>query len=800
MNDLKFALRQLLKNPGFTAVAVLTLALGIGANTVIFSALQAVLFRQPPYAQPDALVRITETQTQSATGRGTSPANLLQMERTSTAFSGMSAYFGARDNGSAIGEAESFLTGAGNPVRLKCLGVLPGLFDVLGVAPMLGRNFTTNEIYDSSVVMLSYGCWQTQFAADPNIIGRAITLGGNSKTVIGVMPRGFFFPSKEFQVFWTPGMAPGTFEPDKQSWLSVIARLRPGVSIEQARSQLSGVADQLTALYPEANKNLGLRVTGFHSFIAASSRPALLLLLLAVEVLFLIVCSNLANLLLSRASSRGREFSIRSALGAGRGRIVRQLLTESLALSVLGGLCGFALAATSLVALRRLVPGVIPSFAELGIGTEAILFNGAMTLLAPLLFGIVPAVTASRPGSLGVRGESAPRSAGLIRNALISAEVALSVVLLASAGLLIHSFLRLENADLGFRTKHTVTFRLVSSGPEGGLGGGAPMLADIENRLRALPGVQAVGGTWSLPLRQLQDPTLTATVEGRDGDCSVLRGAVTLDYFKALRTPLLQGRFFNDSDTATSLRVALVNEAFQKAYLQGEDPVGKRFKLGRAADANAPWLTIVGVVGDQKRNGIDKPVAPAVWGPVSQITPPTLSFVLRGSGSPGALVACARSVLQAAYKDLNLLDVATLDELVQGSIGDQRFRSSLLSAFASVALLLSAIGVYGVLAFSVVQRSAEIGIRMALGAQRGDVLRLVLRQGLKPAIIGLVFGLAGALASSRVMRGLLYGIGPNDPVTFVSVMALLLIVATLACWLPARRASKVDPMNALRSE
>ena len=796
--DIRYGTRVLHKNAGFTVVAVLTLGLGIGASTGMFIVLQGVLFRQPPYPQPERLIKITETQSKSGASRGTSPVNLLYWEQANTTFSGLSAYFGANANGSATGDSEALLTGIGEPVRLRCLGVLPGLFDVLGVAPMLGRNFARNEVYDATVVILSYACWQRQFAADPNIIGRSITLGGNAKTVIGVMPKSFFFPSKEFQVFWTPGMNPGTFESDQQSWLSVIARLKPGISIQQATSQMVGLEHQLQTLYPEQNRDAAVHLEDFHSFITTSSRPALLLLFVAVELLFLIVCSNLTNLQLSRAASRRREFSIRNALGASHGRLIRQLLTESMILSTLGGLLGLAAAIITQFTLNRLFPQVVPTSAELRIDSRVILFNVAITAVAPMLFGIIPALSASRPEHLSQRNESAPRSSGKVREILVSSEVALTVILLVGAGLLFHSFLSLERADPGFRTEHAVSFRLISTGREGGLSGGLRTLADIEKRLRSLPGVQAAGGTWSLPLRSLQDPEQTVTIEGRPGDAEVLRGAITDEYFKALLTPLLRGRFFNESDTAASPPVAIGNAAFEKACFHGENSLGKRFKYGHLEDANRPWITIVGIVADQKRNGIDKPVPPAIWGPVSQVTPPTLSFVLRGEGDPTALVASARREIQSAYKDITLMDVATLHELVQTSIGDQRFRTSLVCAFAGVALLLSAIGVYGMLAFSIAQRSIEIGIRMALGAQRGDVLRLLLRQGIKPAAIGLAIGLAGALASSRVLQGFLYDVLPSDPLTFVTVPLVLALVALLACWFPARRATRVELMVALR--
>jgi putative ABC transport system permease protein len=800
MNDLNYAFRQLLKNPGVTTVAVLTLALGIGASTGVFTALQAILLQRPPYADPDRMVRITEIQDQEGAGRATSPANLLVWQTATNVFAGVSAYFGARDNGAAIGDSEAFLTGEGQPVRLKCLGVIPGLFELLRVKPLLGRSFTSEELYDSTVVILSYGCWHSQFGSAPDIIGRSIVLGGQVKTVIGVMPPGFYFPSKEFEIYWTPGGDPGTFESTKDCYLSVVGRLRPRITVQQAAEQLRNLAKHLEDLDPTANRGLQVRLKNFRDSLAASSRSALLLLLVAVAALFLIVCANIANLQLSRATTRGREFSIRSALGAGRRHLIRQVLLESLLISVLGGLLGYVAARATTVALQRLAPNLFPSFAEFRVDTWMIVFNIAITLVAPLLFGIIPALKASRPGQLGERRQFSTREAVSMRSVLVSSEVALSVMLLVASGLLVRSFLLIESTDPGFNSGHTVTFRLISSGREGGLGGGAPTLMDIERRLGEVPGIRALGGTWSLPLVQLQDPASTVSVEGHLDECHALRGAVTPGYFDAMQTPLLRGRYFNPSDTPSSLRVAVINSAFEKAYFAGENPIGRRLKIGPLQDQNAPWMTIVGVVADQKRNGIDQPVPPAVWGPVTQVTPPTLSFVLRGDAGAKALIGGARKALESAYKEVALVDVATLNDLVQGSIADRRFRASLVSSFGGLALLLSAIGVFGVLSFAVGQRYCEIGIRMALGAQRGQVMWLVLREGMKPVVIGLAVGLGAALASTALLRGLLYGVGPNDPLTFAMVPLVLLTVGALACWLPARQATQIDPIAALRYE
>jgi putative ABC transport system permease protein len=417
-----------------------------------------------------------------------------------------------------------------------------------------------------------------------------------------------------------------------------------------------------------------------------------------------------------------------------------------------------------------------------------------------MLVGIIPALSASRPDSLRARGDSKSRSNRLLRDVLVSSEVALSVVLLVCAGLLFHSFQRLESADVGFQANHAVSFRLLLSDPPYPESEQARIFTDIDNRLRTLPGVEAAGASFSVPLRGRQGRTVVATVEGRDGDCDLHLGAVTPDYFRAVGTPLLRGRFFNESDVKGSLPVVIVNEAFEKAYLGSGNPVGKRFKYGRLTDTNYSWITIVGVVADQKQERIELPVQPATYRPLTQVTPPTVAFVLRGPGDPNGLVASARREIHSVYKDLALIDVATLDDLVHGSIGDQRFRTSLISVFAGLALLLAALGVYGVLAFSVAERTGEIGVRMALGAQRGDVLQLILCQGMKSASIGVGIGLMGAFASTHLMRGLLFGVGPTDPPTFFGVSLLLTTAAALACWLPARRAVRVDPMVALRYE
>lgn len=781
-SDLRYAGRSLARSRIFTAVAVATLALGIGASTAIFTVGRAVLLRPLPYAQPDRLVAISEVdRLKPSTGANVASADFVEWQRGSTAFSGMASYAGIDERGRS--HFNLFLTGAGETSILVGMVAGTNLFEVLGVAPVRGRNFASG---DDHVAILSYRCWQTQFGGDPHIVGRSITLSGTPRDVIGVMPPGFFFPYKEVEVF----VPPGAFTPDRVFHdVGVIARLRPGVSLRQAGAQMAAIGARLQREYPQTNANLNAQVDGWHSTLAATSRPALWLLFSAVGILFAIVCSNLAHLQLGRMASRRREFGVRKALGASRGRLVRQLVTENLLLSLLGGLLGLGAAAAARAALLRFAPEAIPPYADLRIDSWVILFNLLATLAAPLLFGIGPALSAATPDALRDRAGSSTRSKRT-RGFLTAAEVALSVVLVVCAGLLIRSLVRLENVDLGFRAERTLSFRLDMSDfvrPEEQR---ARQYAEIESRLLEQPGIEAAAATARPVLGGGSGGEATVTIQGRERRLRL--ELVSPGYFLAMRTPLLRGRFPNPSDTKQTDLIVVVNAAFENVYFPGRNSIGRQIGLGRREG------TIVGVVADLKQESVDQPVQPAAFIPSTQIVPHAVTFFVRGRGDRHALVAAARSAVHAVNRAVPLANIATLDELVQASISGPRVRTWLLSLVAGAALFLAALGVYGVLAYSIVQRSAEISIRMALGASARQLVGMILLDGIRPVAAGAVIGFAGAYAVGRLIRSLLFGTVPADPPTYLMTVVILAGVSLCACAIPAIHATRVDPMESLR--
>ncbi|PYT35086.1 MAG: hypothetical protein DMG58_03120, partial [Acidobacteria bacterium] len=797
--DLRYAARTLRKNPGFTMVAILTLGLGIGANTAMFSVAQAVLWRPLPYAHPDRLVEISETNPLKRwTHTVVAPANFADWQKMNTVFIGIGAY----------DPTEVFLTGEGEPQRLKGIALTANLFEVLGVAPLLGRTFRNEETFEgkSRVAILSYNLWQTGFAGDPHIVGRSVSLTGKTYDVVGVMPSAFFFPGHDKQIYIPFGFKPSIFvEHRRPHYLNVIARLRDGVSLAQASRQMTGVASRLEQMYPDTNTKMGVRLDGFHDTLTQEKRPALAMLLSAVCVLFLIVCSNVANLQLGCAAARVREFSIRQALGAGRARLVRQLLTESLALSLAGGALGLALAVFARAALLRWIPAAIPRYAELRIDTWVVFFGAAITVLAPLLFGIVPALASSRADSLRDRGDTGSRRGRSLRNVLVGCEVALSVVLVVGAGLLIRSLIGLENVDPGFNPDHAVSFSLAL--PEIRYAKSertVRTIEEIESRIRTEAGVQVVGTGMVLPLHGTAW-TDDASVEGHapgDYERELRHNVVTPDFFRATGTRLIRGRSLNGFDTEKSPPVTLVNESLAKNYFRGADPIGKRIKFGLMQDKD-PWVTVVGMVADMKQDGMAARVEPEVYVPLTQADAEGglgVSVVVRGSCNPDALIAAARREIHAIDKDLALTDVTTLRDLVHNSVGDQRFRTTLLAGFAGCALFLAALGVYGVLAYSVAQRTREIGVRMALGASAAQLFRMVLRDGMRPVFAGSIVGMAGAYAVTGLIQSLLFGVAPVDPPTYLLTFAILAAVALAACVVPAAKAIRVDPLVSLREQ
>jgi predicted permease len=804
LQDIRYALRTLRREPAFSAVAVFTLAIGIGATTAMFSVANAVLLRPLPYQDPDRLIEVTETNPlKSWTHTVVAPANFADWQKLNTVFSGMAAYNGV--DGKGASNFSLFFTGGAEPQQIKGLAVSGNLLRVLGVSPLLGRDFTDQETFEGPdrVAILGYGLWQSLFAGDPSVVGRTISLSGRNYSVVGVMPRAFFFPGRDVQL-WVPlGYKPGIFvEMRRPHWLHVIARLRPGVSLEQARAQMTAVAAQLERQYPDTNTRMGVRLEEFHAILASESRPALTMLLGAVGVLFLIVCANIANLQLGRAVGRTREMAIRGALGAARARLVRQVLTEALVLSAFGGACGLVLAMAARTTLVRFAPAAVPIFADVRLDRSVLIFTLVITIVAPIVFGLIPALTASRAERLTERTESASRQTRSLRDVLVTCEVGLSVVLVVGALLLVRSLVRLQQVDPGFDPEHVVSFRVTlpnvryqKSEDQ------VRAFADIERRLRAMPGVEAVGATSTLALRGYTW-TGDATVEGRGGDDyerELRHEAITPDYFRAMGIPLIAGRMLDARD-GKDQRVTLVNEALAAKYFRGVDPIGKRIKFGRPKDKDEEWITIVGIVGNEKQEAMDRPVQPEVYVAVERNPQNPLTFVVRGSLDTGSTVAAARQEVHAVDKDLALTDITTLRELVDHSMNNERFRTILLSGFAGVALFLAALGLYGVLAYFVVQRSRELGIRLALGAQPTALFRLVVRQGMRPVVIGSVAGLIGAAAATGLMRSLLFGIDPIDPPTYLATAATLAAVALMACATPALRATQLDPLVALREE
>ena len=805
LQDIRYGLRTLRKNPAYSLVAIATLAVGIGAGTAVFSVASAVLLRPLPYQDPSRLVRVFETNPLRNWSRNiASPANYADWKRRNTVFTDIAAY--EQFNSTGSGASEIFLTGQGEPQGLKSLGVTGNLFNVLGTAPLLGRLFTDEETFDGKgrVVILTYGLWQSAFAGDPAIVGRSITLSGRNYDVVGVMPRDFFFPGRDVHLFVPVAYQPAVFVRNRRPhYLGVVARLKPGATLERAQHEMDAIAGSLEKEYPDTNTRMGVRLEAFHDSLSYTPRPALLMLSGAVGVLFLIVCANIANLQLGRATVRVRELAIRRALGAGRRRLVRQLVTESLILSLAGGALGFALAIFARAAVQQLAASAIPLFAEVRLDRPVMLFCIALSLVAPLLFGVLPALLSSRPERLNERGEVASRDTRFLRGALIAAEVALSIVLVVGAVLFGRSFVQLQAVDPGFDQNQVVTFTL--SLPAARYPNNVERLRayeEIERRLREQPGVQSAGAVSTLALRGYTW-TGDATIEGRstttEWERELRHKSVTPGYFKTMNIRLVAGRLFDDSDRVDQPRVTVVNEALAQRYFRGDDPIGRRLKFARPQDNDA-WVTVVGVVANEKQDGLEHTPAPQAYSAIRQRMQNPLTFVVRSALDEASVAALARREVQAVDRDLALTAVAPMRTVVSESMGDHRFRTVLVGAFAGVALLLAALGIYGVLAYFVSQRARELGIRLALGARPQALFAMVVRQGMRPVIIGTVLGLAAALALTGVMRSLLFGVDPVDPGTYAAASVTLGVIALAACAIPAMRATRVDPLVALRDE
>ncbi|HKP85852.1 MAG TPA: ABC transporter permease, partial [Blastocatellia bacterium] len=710
------------------------------------------------------------------------------------------------------------LAGEGGPERVLGVRTSAGLFPVLGIDPVIGRTFTEEEDRAGGVpvVVLSCSLWRRHFNADVNVVGQPITLNDKTYTVVGVMPAGFEFPGglsfrnrviSEPIEFWTP-IAPfaGQQSRELHQHLS-IGRLKPGVTVEQARTEMSVIGDRLEQQYPEANSGISVRVLPMHEQITGNIRPALLVLLGAVAFVLLIACANVANLLLARAMVRQKEIAIRTALGANRWRIIRQLLTESVMLSVAGGLLGLLMAVWGTSLLVAVSPNSIPRGKEVGIDASVLLFSLAVSLVTGVLFGLAPALQAlklemNETLKEGARGTSGGIHRNRVRGALVVAEIALSLVLLVGAGLLIKSFLRLQQAGLGFGTENLLTLRV--SLPPSKYDEDRKQVEFFKQsleRLRNLPGVRAASAVTTLPLTANYSATVFL-IEGRPApppgeEIISATASVGPDYFRTMAIPYVSGRDFTERDNADAPGVAIVSESFAQSFMPGEDPVGKRIAFGGGSPS---WLSIVGVVADVKHFGLDSVARPVVYTPYTQNSSAQMSLVLRTDSDPAGLASFARREILAVDKDQPVYDVRTMEQLLSESVSSRKFSMLLLALFAVVAMILAAVGIYGVMSYSVTQRTHEIGIRMALGAQPGDVLKMIVRQGMAVVIAGVVLGVAASFALTRLMESMLFGVGSADPVTFVVVPLVLTAVAMAACLLPALRATKVDPMVALRYE
>jgi putative ABC transport system permease protein len=799
--DLRFSGRQLWKNPGFTLVAVLTLALGIGATTAIFSVVYGVVLRALPFAAPERLVRPFSVSAQGVAQPLFSAANFLDWRAASRTIAAAAAVQGTTLNLSGE-QAE--------PERLRGARVSAGFFQVLGVRPLTGRTFQEGEDRpgNAGVAVISEDFWRRRYGGDRGVIGRSLTLNGEPHTVVGILARGTQLPTGVD--VWVPlVVSPAQRSRRGAASFGGVARLAPGATLEQARAEAELIGRRLAAQYPDANAGFAdsMTVEPLQEQLVGETRKPLLILLGAVGFVLLIACANVANLLLVRAAARESEIVIRAALGAGRARIVRQLLTESLLLAAAGGAAGMALAAWITRVLVTLAPRGIPRLQDIGLDGAALLFALGTSVLTGMLFGLAPALQASRTdlsgaireGTRGSRGRGGTRA----RSTLVVAETALAVVLLAGAGLLIRSFSRLQEVNPGFETRHALTFNLEL--PPGKYPDEARLrafMAALLERMGRLPGVNAVGATtYGMPFQGNLNE-ITFSVVGRPpappGKEDVMRVAVaTPDYFRALGLQIVRGRGFTAQDRDGAPQAVILNQTAARRFFPAEEALGKRLVLATKVPRNGE---VVGVVSDFKQDALAKEIEPQVFLAYDQVPKESLSVVLRSDREPQILAGAARAQMRELDPDLPVFGLQPVAELVAGSTAQSRFYMLLLGGFAAISLALAAVGIYGVIAYAVRQRTQEIGIRMALGASRGKVLRMVVGQGLTLALAGAAAGLAGAFAAARGLRGLLFEVSASDPLTYLGVALMLVLVAAIASYLPARRAARTEPNLALRGE
>jgi putative ABC transport system permease protein len=797
--DVRYAMRSLLRRPGFTAVAVITLALGIGANTAIFSVVQGVLIQPLPYPEPDRLVALRQsnvTTTPAQPDAQIAPGNFLEWQRQNTSFASLAAYRTVSYN----------VTGDGNPERLLAGRISAGLFKLLGAQPISGRDFLAEEDQPGreKVVIISQRIWQRRFGGAGDVLGKSLKLDGEDYAIVGVMPADFRLPDQGERELWTPIAFKDIEKTLYQArYIEAIGRLKPGVSFGQAQSEMAAIAARLAQEQPEANTGWTIKATPLLDFVVGDVKRVLWVMFGAVALILLIACANVANLLLARATTRQKEMAVRVALGAGRARIVRQLATESLLLALLGAAAAWPLASWGLKALLAAAPADLPRLASVSIDTRALLFTLVIALFTSFLFGLAPALQVLKfdyhPTLKDQRSRSVTQQR--IGNLLIASEVALALMLLIGGGLLLRTVWRLNHIDPGFEERNALAVTLQL--PEKKYAEAkeiARFSEQLVQQVTTLPGVDAAGIARILPI--VHDLPAGFYFDGyarpKDNELPQTNySAVSPGYFKAMGIPLLAGRAFNEHDTQNAPRVAIISRTLAQRYFPNGDAIGKRLNVQTGPEA---YREIVGIVGDVKQNGLMKESRPHTYEPFAQAPNQFMTLIVRSSTDPKSLVPAIRGKVLALDGELPLQRVTTLDRVISNSIRQQRFTSIVLSVFAGVALLLAAAGLYGVISYSVAQRTHELGIRVALGAQVKDVMRLVLRQGMTFVIAGEAAGILGAFALTRLLGGLLFGVTPTDAATFIAVTAGLTFVALLACYIPARRATKVDPLVALRYE
>jgi putative ABC transport system permease protein len=804
--DLRQGARSLVKQPTFTIVAVITLAIGISANTAIFSVVHAVLLQSLPYPDADRLVMVWETRRTNPSGQNViNIGNFFDWKERNRVFEDMAAF---RDT-------SVILTGGGEPEEIPSQVATTGLFNILGVSPILGRSFAPDDGKPGQpgVVVISYGLWQRRFGGDPRIIGRKLILNGAESTVIGVMPAGFNWGSNpgslttENGKIWSPLQIDEQNRPRRGRGAMAVARIKAGISLEQARAEMSAIHGQIEQQYPEFNAGWGVNLVPLREQFAGKIRLALLALLGAVGMVLLIACANVANLLLARAAARQREVAVRAALGANRGRIIRQLLTESLLLAGLGGLAGLTLAWWGADLLVSLAPPDLLNLTQVKLNAVVLGFTLGITLATGVIFGLAPAFEATRLNlseSLKEGGKSAGgMRAQRLRSSLVVLEVAMALVLLVGAGLLIRSFTRLQGIDPGFNARNILTMSVAL--PRSKYDNDQKRVnffREAVAQMQALPGVESAGAVNSLPFASFHSGT-SVDIEGRPILPVVQKlktGVMVTDanYFRTMQIPLKRGRLFTDQEAAEMRHVVIINEAFAQRHFQNEDPLGKRVTI-YMKDDNQP-CEIIGIVGDSKHRGLDAGIGPMSYWPHPELASSGMTFVIRAKGDASAITSGARNVIRTLDPAQPVGDARSMESLIGSSMAVARFNTLLLTIFAVVAMLLAGVGIYGVMAYSVEQRSREIGVRMALGARASDVLRLVVGRGMTLALLGVAIGVAASFALTRLMETMLFNVSATDPLTFAGIPLLLALVALLACLIPARRATKVDPMVALRCD